>query len=593
MVGVTRAGSGRWIVAAVALAAVAACVWVAVSFGVDDEAPARRDAASAAAIQEAATSRRPGRAASTAASSADESAAIEIDDEPMPQGATGRIRGVVRDDLGRPVADAWVAAFFWRADSDDRWPEYTDTRSSPDGSYAIEALEPSIVWELEAYTDDHARVRPASAIVFAAQRLEVAIDIVLPRNGSIEVVAVDAAGSPVAHTDRVLSVKDDDTEDRDKASLAPGRYRVLVEAPGRAGDSRVVDVAAGERTRVEFNLDEAVEISGVVVDDQRMPVRRVEVVAVVADGALAPFDGTAETAADGSFRIGGLRRTHYRLAVADPELSADVTEPLLAPATGVTLTLRDDARVTFRLVYPSGFPASDRSAEVGIEVSAKGAHRRPSPRWDGDQGTVRVPGGEQVDLVIFVPHCEPCSRSVRARPGEVLDIGEVRPNLERDVEGTVVDASGTPIAGAMVRFGVGRFSRVSATDRLGAFLIERMPQADCVLQVEAPGFVAARVECRADDTSRLVVKLVRGGLLWVRAAAASGAPLSAAAVRVDDPSGTAWWAAPSALDGHGECAVRLAPGRWRIAVAGCAPADVDVREGATTSVRVRSASDGR
>jgi carboxypeptidase family protein len=591
---VTRVRTGRWIAAAALAAALAAgaCLWLASEWPRDEgESGARtRDAAVSGAPAAGPTARR---AAAPSVASEASDASVEIDDAPLPEGATGTIRGTVRDDTGRPVAKASVAAVLWHTDADDSWPEYLGDQSAEDGTYAIEDLDPSVVWGLEAHAEGHARVRPAGAIVFSARRLEVTHDVVLPRNGSLEVVALDAVGSPVQHTADVLRESGEDSWGLEPESLEAGRYRVLVHATGLAGDSRVVDVTSGEVTRVEFRLGEAVEISGVLLDSDGAPVRRVEVVAVVADAALAPFDGTAETAADGSFRIAGLRRTRYRLALADVSLAADAPEPVLAPATGVALRLRDESKVTFRLVYPPGFPAADRSAEVAIWVVVNGTQLRPSPRWDDDQGTVRVPGGEDAELAITALHCATVRRRCRVRPGELLDLGAIQPELARDVEGRVVDAGGAPVPGAEVRWGSGAYLHRAMSGADGSFLVERVPQSGVALDVACGGFVSVRVPCPDGATTPLAVTLARGGVLWARAEAKGGAPLAGAAVRLTSAAGESAPFAPTTLDGHGECATRLPPGRWRIAVAGCAPVDADVREGATTSVRLRPSADGR
>jgi hypothetical protein len=586
--------TGRWIAAAALAAALAAgaCLWLASEWPRDEgESGARtRDAAVSGAPAAGPTARR---AAAPSVATEASDASVEIDDAPLPEGATGTIRGTVRDDLGRPVPRAGIVAFERCVlDSYDvSVPKYA--QAGDDGRYVLAGLDPAVVWRLEASADGRADAPAVSAVVLSAQRLDVTYDFVLPRNGGIEAVVLDAAGSPIAHSLRVLSVGRDDSRDfSDAASLPPGQYRVLVDVPDHAGDSRVVTVAAGETTRVEFRAGDAAEISGVLVDSDGSPLRRFEVVAVVADAAQAPFDGTAVTAGDGSFRIAGLRRTPYRLALADLSLVADGPETVVAPATGVMLRLRDDATVTFRLVYPTGFPAADRSAEVAIYVDAHGAGLRPSPRWDFDQCTIRVPGGEDTDLAVIVRHCAAVQRRLRARPNEVLDLGEVRPELMRDVEGRVVDALGRPVGNGVLRFGTGRFGGRTTTGDDGTFRFERLPRSGVAFDVDAAGFVPVRVDC-PDDASSLTVTLARAGVLWVHCERTDGAPLAGATVRVADAGGTPWRFAPSALDGHGECAARLPPGRWRITVAGCAPVDADVREGATTSVRLRPAADGR
>ena len=101
-----------------------------------------------------------------------------------------------------------------------------------------------------------------------------------------------------------------------------------------------------------------------------------------------------------------------------------------------------------------------------------------------------------------------------------------------------------------------------------------------------PGFVPVRVDCRGAKAAPPTVVLQRGGALWIHGETRGGAPAHDAAVRLVDAQGAAWPFVRDRLDDHGECAARVPPGRWRVEVAGCAPADAEVRDRATTTVRL-------
>lgn len=587
--------SGRWIVAAALAAVVLACAWILAEtvahVGVDDagaDANSRGPDATPSAVPDAAPRRVVGTQPAQTTAADPVPAVVEIDDAPLPEGATATIRGTVRDDLGRPIVGAGVTAFMDYAfvNQDLQVPGGNAT-SRTDGSYAIGDLDPSIVWRLEATADGHVAGRTANAVALSARRLDATYDFVLTRHGSIEVTAADAAGSPVPCTVRVVPFGGADVWGLREDSVPPGRWRVLVETQGFAGESRVVQVVAGAPTRAEFRLTDEVQITGTFLDSDGAPLAKREVVAIVADASLPPYDGTAVTAADGSFRIRGLRRTLYALAPAEVDLVVDAPETVAAPASGVRLQVRDESKVTFRLVYPAGYPEADRSAEVHVVVTALGTESTPSPRWDGDTGTVRVPGGEDVGLAITVLHCLTVHRRVSVRAGELADIGDVRPEPARDIAGRVVDAHGDPVAQALVLHTEGGLGRRAVSDDGGRFTVERLPRADTTIDVEARGFVTVRVPCPVDGTYPLTVTLSPGGALWVRCETKAGEATPFAAIRLLDARGAAWPFAATSLDGHGECAVRLPPGTWRIDVAGCDPVAAEVRENATTSVRVR------
>jgi hypothetical protein len=292
------------------------------------------------------------------------------------------------------------------------------------------------------------------------------------------------------------------------------------------------------------------------------------------------------TAADGTFRIGGLRHAAYRLGIDDVNFAADAPNPVTAPASGVRVQLRDDARVTFRLVYPADFTASDRSADVRVDVTVRGVDVSRSPRWDLDVGTVVVPGGEDAEVAITAIHCLTVYRGAKVRPGETLDIGDVRPDRAGEISGRVVDASGNGISETSVRAETAAWvpRQIAAED--GSFRFDRVPRDGCILDVEAPGYVPVRVDCRGARAAPPTVVLQRGGALWIRGDTRAGEPARGFAVRLTDATGAAWPFLGDRLDDHGEAAARVPSGRWHVEVAGCAPADADVREGATTTVRV-------
>jgi hypothetical protein len=583
---VGTSASGRWIAVAAAAAIVAAACALfctAAQFvRIDTDA-----AVSGATPSQASPVAEPARrAAATRAAAAPEAGQVDIDDAPFPAGATGTIRGTVRDDLGRPIGDAWISAHVKRTFETPFAYDASAESSLADGTFVISDLDPAAVWRLEGQARGHVKARPSESVAFGSQRTDVTVDVVLPRRGAIEFAVTDTEGRPLQFSHRVTPVDVHvDPWDVDSERLPPGRCRVSVEADGHAGDSRLVDIRPGETTRAEFRLAEEAAISGALLDPDGSPLEKFGVVAVAADQPDEPFTLGATTGADGTFRIGKLRKTRYRLAPADAELAADTLGDVLAPASGVRVQIRPEAFVAFRLVYPADFTSSDRSADVRVDVGVRGSYRQPSPRWDGDAGTFRVPGGEDATVAITVIHCLTVWKRVRVRPGETFDMGEIRPERAGEFAALVVNPAGEPVVGAAALCTSADWIPRQVTDYDGRFRFDRVPRAGCTVVVDADGFVPLRLEARGDSAEPVTLKLQRGGLLWIACENAA-----CAKVRVSDEGNQQWTFVAPQLDVRGECAARLPPGKWKIDVAGCAPVTAEVREGATTSVRFAAAA---
>lgn len=582
---------GRWIVAAALLSAGAASLGLLLAPAGDDIAPAPpppTDAAVTAAAQ------RP--AASHATNAGEAAAVVEIDDAPLADDATFVVRGSVVDATGAPIEGAHVDFVAQPRGPNDEGAESHEAKTSADGSYVVQGLDARAIWSVAASAVGFATSPWANAVLATSKRREVRLDFVLARLGELDVVVLDDRGAPIAHRTWIRSTADDRREfDVSPHGLEPGRYRVFVSASDRAAETRDVDVADGATTRVEFRLGAAVEIAGMLVDSDGQPMEGYDVVAVAADETPPYSDHRAKTGGDGLFTLRGLRRARYEVrpdAVGAelPEFTADGGERVDAPADAVRLTARATATVRFHLVYPPGFTASQRSADVDVAEIVRSRHQRVAAHWDYDRGAVKVPGGEDVEIVIDAPDCLPFRRRVSVRPGDEFDVGDVALVPASEISGRVVDADGRGVRGANV---VGRFdgdASAGGCDFDGWFRLARLPPGEIVVVASCAGFADSAVRCTSGQTERVVVTLRRGGRLHVRAKRADGSPLAGAALRLTATVGDVPAPGAPTLDAFGEFATRVPAGRWRVDVAGCAPVDAEVREDATTSVTVRAAA---
>jgi len=584
---------GRWIVAAALLSAGAACLWLLLTHAGDDVAPAPAPPADSTVSTAA---QRP--AASHPTSAGEPAAVVEIDDAPLADDATFVVRGAVVDATGAPIEGAHVDFVAQPRGPNDDGGESHEAKTGADGSYVASGLDARAVWSVGASAVGFAPSPWASAVLATSKRREIRRDFVLARFGELDVVVLDESGAPIAHRTWIRSTAADRREfDVSPHGIDPGRYRVFVSASDRAAETRDVDVADGATTRVEFRLGAAVEIAGMLVDSDGQAMEGYDVVAAAADETPPYSDHRAKTGGDGSFTLRGLRRARYEVrpdAVGAEllEFTADGGERVDAPADAVRLTARATATVRFHLVYPSGFTAAQKAADVDVIEIIRSRNRRVAAHWDYDRGAVKVPGGEDVEIVIDAPDCLPFRRRVSVRPGDELDVGDVALVPASEISGRVVDADGRGVRGANV---VGRFdgdASAGGCDFDGWFRIARLPPGEIVVVASCAGFADSAGRCTSGQTASVVVTLRQGGRLLVCATRADGSPLAGAELHLTAAAGDGPAAAPDAstLDAFGESATRVAAGRWRVTVAGCPPVDAEVRADATTSVTVRAAS---
>jgi len=578
----------RVVVLALVLVLAALCVWLASIFATPtaDDAQAPNDGAS----RDASTTSERRATARHAAVALDAKPEVQIDDGELPAGAKLTIRGFVRDKDGAPIAGATVNAA--RSPVSGWAGGVHHATTGADGGYVLDALDANTVWSVAATAPGFAVSPWASAVVASHARLEFRYDFVLAKFeiGSIELVVRDESGAAVAYDSRVLPATVTASSYQyfvDQKRLLPGRYRVWVASRGYAPEIREVDVAAGAPTRAEFRLAPGATISGRLVAADGEPMQGFVVGAANDEEWALPPQNRDVTKTDGSFHFAGLRRARYVVRLSDADVVVESTGPFLAPADGVTLKVCDDATATFHLVYPSEFTPEQRTSDVTAVEIVDLRERVVSPRWDYDRGAVNVPAGTDVELCLNVRGCVQARRRFTVRAGDTLDLGDVVLVAERAITGRVVDAAGLPVPAAIVEVRGGPTGSRAMTGPDGRFAIPHLPPGDVVLDATDVGLADTTARGVAGQAEPIVIVLRRGGRLVVHADDASGAPFVGATAKLVPKSGDprSW-----RLDAFGEWTDRLAAGTWRVEIAGCPVVETEVREGATTTVRVRAAT---
>jgi|GEM_PF-364658 len=349
--------------------------------------------------------------------------------------------------------------------------------------------------------------------------------------GTLELIVLDPAGAPVVGEVCVLTRLEQGVE-ADVLVLRTGlegRARLEELEPGHLqvrplrGDSRGVAISAGRTSSLRFDLEEGIEVRGVVVDGEDQPVPQAE---VWLSERWNSRRGFALTRADGrgEFSLRSVSRDHYvgafapghgisylqapragrgeianlRIVLdgAGGDVEIEVTDTNGRAVDGARVLVGDQSRVEYRRLADgsSGPPAPPRHARTDaagrarIESVAVGAApllvRKPG--FGLARGTIEVTAGGGRARVALQP--------------------------EARLIGTVRHEDGSPApqvalwTGERMRFESSR----AYTDPQGRYLLRELPAGEVELHGELRGLgsVRASVSLVAGETKELDLRLV-------------------------------------------------------------------------------------
>jgi protocatechuate 3,4-dioxygenase beta subunit len=389
------------------------------------------------------------------------------------------VAGRVVDEAGKPIAKARVTtAAVWDIPGGIE-PSVTDDKGQ--FSLALAAGSHTLV----VNDGDHAPGH--SPPVTVADRPVSNVEIVMKVGGMIAGTVVDATKKPVPFATLRVAGKGGEmwnvasrqtTADRagkfELHGLAREKLQARAESDVAASKLVEVDLAAQPAKKdLEVVLDVTGTIAGTVVDDAGQPVAEVTVNAfpdlmggASGEGLALAGMSSATTDGGGAFTIRGLPSESYRItATRTTRGQRDWGQSGITAKTG-------DTNVKITLPLPGKLVG-----KITVE-GATGAPRLAFVQIGYDNSTPASAGAFEVDDLapgtydarFYGPEFADLRKhDVKIEAGKTTDLGTVTVVHGRKLVGTVVDANGTPVAGAKVKVGDMMFQVQGAEEQMDTF----------------------------------------------------------------------------------------------------------------------------
>jgi protocatechuate 3,4-dioxygenase beta subunit len=351
---------------------------------------------------------------------------------------------------------------------------------------------------------------------------------------------------------------------------------------------------------VEVTLEPGVEISGRVTR-KGAGIPDVRVMAI-GEGSQA----SAETAADGSFRIADLTPGQMMLNAMKEDEFIQQIRPVTAPASDVNIEIPTGGRISGHVVDKSTRKAVT-SFQAGISTPRGGGgmvfmmppQMRSFTSDDGTFALENVPAG-QTQLVVNAPgYTTARVPSVNVEEGKSISDLEVEMDHGVRVIGHVTGPDGAALPGVAVRLDMmgGRVMRPgpmqnqsSITDTNGDYSIDAMESGDKTFVFTRSGYLTTQKSATLSGTeTRVDAQLGNGTRVTGVVVTDAGAPVSDAAVNAASAGNSGFGTPNTMTDANGGFTFEgLAPGHYNFSASKRGLASGEVRDfDISTGVPVR------
>ena len=397
----------------------------------------------------------------------------------------GVVRGRVVDEKGAGVAG--VSMFLQSGG-------YGAKPSDKDGNFVIEGLSVG-VGTLNFWNQGGQWFPPADPVTYAISAQGGDIDLGALQSGRgtlVSGVIVDkATKKPVPDLEINLSNRKakTDANGRFKGRIGNGYFQLEIKGDyATVGERNFVEISKSAETydMGEVTVEPAFSLPLQILDEKGEAIMNTTLMFQGEGGRsdYAQFDGE-------KMSIGPLQPGEYKVKgygaweVVEPKKATIAAKTVVEP---LTIRLRKKPTVTLsgRVVDGKGAPLGNVELKIGAATG--------EDRWQSDSALSRGDGTWKTEL--SQPEVEPQVRSVE-RPlyaklsgGEVTRAGEawksadiVMARADAQLSGRVVNADGSPVAGAALRWSGAQPNEFARSDAKGAFALNDLPDAPLKVQV--------------------------------------------------------------------------------------------------------------
>jgi protocatechuate 3,4-dioxygenase beta subunit/5-hydroxyisourate hydrolase-like protein (transthyretin family) len=527
--------------------------------------------------------------------------------------SAGTVSGTVVDERGAPIAAAGIN--FSQIQAGPLLPsQEAFAWSGPNGHYVVRPLESGAEFTLSARRPGLPPGRSSSFRLAAGEKKNNFI-VTIPSGIVIKGRVADSEKHPlsgvmvvpVEHADQYdgmvqSALRSANASDHAQSAadgtfsfrVAPGSYDIVFRRDGYvARILRKIDLKDGVLP-LDVTLETAVEISGRALRPDGTPLQGASLNAWA--GQTFNQD-PAITGADGSFTLTGLSSSTYTVSVSKMDEGLSTSKTVHAPAKDIVLQTEEGNRVSAIVVDDKQQPVLEFRAGMSVtQVNGNQIYRQPAAmqEFHTTDGQVVLEHNRPGTFDLVVDATGFAVKRVPIRVEEGKNVEGVEVALTRGVSLTVrvVDPSGSPVTGAMVRevpaaggpamgpqdFGLLR----NATDANGECLFQDVDPAEKTFAISRLGYSLEKKTIKlADAVTHLDVTLKSAKTLTGVVRTSAGSPVADAQVFARTPVQDAG-SSGTRSDANGNFRIEsLGSGRYEVRAQkqGFAPAivkDVDV-----------------